>query len=75
MGVQIPMGRGNFGEKGRPLQSSPIGTFCREQCKTAESIDLPFGLWTPVDRSKHKLNGIRQVALREGKLAPAGECD
>jgi len=32
--------------------------------KTAEPIDLPFGLWTLVvlGRRKHKLNHIRQVA-------------
>jgi len=30
--------------------------------KTAESIDLPFGLWTRVGRRKHKFNRIRQVA-------------
>ena len=30
--------------------------------KTAEQIDLPFGLWTRVGRRKHKFNRIRQVA-------------
>jgi len=30
--------------------------------KTAELIDLPFGLWTQVGWGKHKLNCIRQVA-------------
>jgi len=30
--------------------------------KTAEPIDLPFGLWTRVGRRKHKFNHIRQVA-------------
>jgi len=25
-----------------------IGTFGRELCKTAEPMDLPFGLWTRV---------------------------
>ena len=41
-----------------------IGTFCREllSCaKTAEPIDLPFWLWTPVGRRMHKFNRIRQV--------------
>jgi len=33
MGVQIPMGRGNFeGRKGSPLES--IATLCRELCKS-----------------------------------------
>ena len=39
-----------------------MGTFCRELHKTAEPIDLPFGLWTPVDRMMHKFNRIGQVA-------------
>jgi len=30
--------------------------------KTAEPIDLTFGLWTPVGRRKHKFNRICQVA-------------
>ena len=29
---------------------------------TAEPIDLPFVLWTQVDRRKHKFNRVRQVA-------------
>jgi len=35
---------------------------CCVLCKTAEPIDLPFGLWTRVGRRKHKFNHIRQVA-------------
>jgi len=30
--------------------------------KTAEPVDLPFGLWTRVGRRKHKFNRIHQVA-------------
>jgi len=30
--------------------------------KTAEPIDLPFGLWTLVGRRKHKFNRIRKMA-------------
>jgi len=30
--------------------------------KMAESIDVPFGLWTRVGRRKHKFNSSRQVA-------------
>ena len=29
---------------------------------TAEPIDFPFGLWTPVGRGKLEFNHIRQVA-------------
>jgi len=65
------MGRGSFGGNGRPLES--IGTFCRE--KTAEAIDLPFGLWSLVGRRQHKFNRIRQMVPMEGTLAPPGEYD
>jgi len=38
------------------------GAHCKVSCaKTAEPIDLPFGLWTQVGRSKHKFNSICQV--------------
>jgi len=30
--------------------------------KMAETIDLPFGLWSRVGQKKHKFNRIRQVA-------------
>jgi len=30
--------------------------------KTAEPIDLPFGLWTQMGRRMHKFNRIRQLA-------------
>jgi len=30
--------------------------------KTAEPIEMPFGLWTRVGRRKHKFNLIRQMA-------------
>ena len=47
-------------ERGVPMQS--IGTYCRELCRMAESIDLPFGSWTRVGRRKHMFNNIHQVA-------------
>jgi len=59
-GSRSPMRRGNYGEKGRLLQS--IETFCRELYKTAKPIDLPFGLYTWVGQRKHKFNRICQVA-------------
>ena len=59
-GVQIPMRRGNFGGKGRPLLS--IWTFCRELCRN--SCTNRFAIWfVPlVGRRKHKLNRICQMA-------------
>ena len=43
--------------------------FAMSSAKTAEPIDLPFGLWTLVGRRKHKFNCIRKVApmCRHGK--------
>jgi len=40
--------------------------------ETAELIDLPFGLWTRVDRRKHEFSRIHQVA----PMCPSpDECD
>ena len=55
-----PTWEGQFWGIGRPLYS--IGNFCRELCKIAEPIGLPFELWTRMGRRKHKFNRIRQVA-------------
>jgi len=64
-GSDPPIGRGNFWGKGR--------------AETAESIDLPFGLWSRVGRRKHKFNHIRQVVPmcphEMAHLAPPGEYD
>jgi len=49
--AQIPMRKG-----------MPTTSLCRELCKMAERIDLPFGFWTRVGRRKHGFNRIRQVA-------------
>jgi len=35
--------------------------FTNVRPKTAEQVDLPFGLWTLMSRKKHKFNRIRQV--------------
>jgi len=59
-GVRIPMRRGSFGGKGRPLLS--IWTFRRELCRN--SCTNRFAIWfvPPVGRRKHKLNHICQMA-------------
>jgi len=57
-GVQIPTGRGNFGDRG--AHCKVWGLSAMSCAKTAELIDLPFGLWTLVDQRKHAFN--RQVA-------------
>jgi len=60
-GSKSPMGRDNFeGGKGRPtVKYRDTAVTC---AKTAEPIDLPFGLWTQVGWRKHNFNCIRQVA-------------
>jgi len=42
MGVQIPMGRGNFGKKA--AYHRECRTLCCEPCETAETIEMPFGM-------------------------------
>jgi len=51
--------KGAIWGKGSPiLKYRDFVVSCAE---TAEPIDLPFELWTRVDRRKHKFNRIRQV--------------
>jgi len=65
MGRDPVMVRGNFkGEKGDPLKS--IGTLCRELCKTAEPIEMLFGMLRRVDPRNHVLQ------CHEGSDAPTG---
>jgi len=58
MAVQIPSWEGAIlGERGTHCKVSAVSC-----AKTAEPIDLPFGLWTRVGQKKQKFNRIRQVA-------------
>ena len=58
-GVQIPRRRGNFLGKDMP---GHVRRHCRELCKMAERIEMPFGLWTRVGSSKHALGGVHTSA-------------
>jgi len=40
----------------------------REPCKTAEPIDMPFGMWTTVGAKKQALDGVRIGATRRIRL-------
>ena len=53
----FPMGRGNFGYRGAHCKVQGLSAI--SCAKTAEPIDLPFGLWTLVVRRKQKLLFIR----------------
>ena len=57
-GVYIPMQMGNFeGERGGPyckVERQLAVTFA----KTAEPIEMSFGLWTRVGLRKHVLDGV-----------------
>jgi len=71
-GTDHPMGRGNFGE--RSAHCKVQGLFAVSCAKAAEPVNLPFGLWTLVGRSKHKFNCIRRMAPM-CTLAPASKYD
>jgi len=56
------------------------GAHCAVNCaRTAELIDLPFGMWTQVGRMEAQVQsyspGGTNVRLWESKLAPPGEYD
>jgi len=46
----------------RGARCKVLGLSAVSCAKTAEPIDLPFGLWTPLGRRMHKFNRIRLVA-------------
>jgi len=60
-GAQIPMRRGN-NIRGKDVPGHARRHSAASCAKMAEPIDLQFGLWTRVDRTRHTLNRIRQVA-------------
>jgi len=58
------MGRGNFGESGRP-----IGTLYRELCKNGLTTEMPFRMLNQVDPRNHVLDGVQILQLQEARLA------
>jgi len=50
------MGRGNF-ERERAVPFKSIATVCGYQCKTAEPIEMPFGLWAWMGSRNRMLDG------------------
>ena len=71
MGVQIPMGKGNFEAGGVPRYARRH--FDMNCAKTAEPIKMPFGLWTRVSLRKHALDGAQircEGAIIRGKDMP-----
>ena len=65
-GVQIPLCEGAFFLSERTYLGMPDDTAV-SCAKTAELIEMPFGLWTWVGRRKHVLHGVT--------LAPPSEYD
>jgi len=61
MESRSPHGKGQFLGK-MASTAKYIGRFAVCCAKTAEQIDLSFGLWIRVDPSKHKFNRIPRVA-------------
>ena len=66
-GGPYPHGNGQFWGIGVPI-CKVQGLFGVSCAKTAEPIDLPFGLWTPVGRWKHKFNCIRLANMIEPSI-------
>ena len=58
MGSKSPMGRGNFkgGERDARCEVQRLSE------KTAEPIEMPFGIWTQVGTGKHVLGGVHTSA-------------
>jgi len=54
-GPDLPMGRGNVEEEGRPI------VHCGRLCKNGWTDRFAFRLWTRVGRRKNKFSCIRQV--------------
>jgi len=60
------MGRGNFeGESDVPLLSIHSVVIC---AKTAEAIELPFGLWARVGPVNHVLDGGADLPMGKGNF-------
>jgi len=49
-GPDPPIGSGNYDGKG--------AAHCRELCKKAEPIEIPFGLWIRMGPRKHAFDGV-----------------
>jgi len=65
------MGRGNYkGKRGGPLSS--MATLCRELCKTAEPIEMPFGLRTQVGPGNYVLDGGPHLPWEETIVSGKG---
>jgi len=52
----------------RPIVNDRVASVCRsvigytsEPCKTAEPIEMPFGLWAPIGPRNHVLDGSPEV--------------
>jgi len=65
-GPELPWKGVIFSGKGRPVVRSR--DIVRSCAKTAESIEMPFGLWAPIGSMNHVLDGSPQV-LRDVTVA------
>ena len=71
MGYRSPIERGNFEGKGMPRHARRHSDV--SCAKTAELIEMPFGLWTPLELKKHGLEGCRSPCEKgnfRGKTCP-----
>jgi len=60
---------GNTGRKNDAIES----VVCHDLCnwKTAEPIEMPFGVWTPVGPMKHVLDGGAHWCNLENMIEPS----
>jgi len=63
MGVQIPIGKGNF-EGGNGAKYMDTVVIC---AKTAEPIEMLFGLWAQMGPKNHVLDGL-QIPHEKGRF-------
>jgi len=70
-GPDAPMRRGNFeGEKGRPIVNyRDTAVVC---AKTAEPIEMPFGLWARMGPRDHVLDGGPDPPMGRGNFRGKG---
>jgi len=71
-GVHIPNGTGNFEGEG-PSHCKVYGHSAVICAKTAEPIQMPFGLWTRMGPSKHVLDGAKMPHAK-GQLLGERTC-
>jgi len=72
MAFKIPMGRGNFGGKRRPIVKYRDTLQSPMRAKTAELIVMLFGLWTQNGPRNQELDGVQIPPHEKGNFGWKG---